>query len=326
MQPRTQWERDVPVSKISWSSAALRVDSIEERLEELRIEPLARDLYVDPGGGFSRPIRGQLRIRAGDGQLKIVASMNLEDYVAGVVAAELPNAPPAAQEAQAIVARTYALFERSRHNGFDFCDLTHCQAFKGTASEPMSLGEPRILTTDGKTIASVFYTSTCGGHTTDASRAWLGASPWVVGVRDLESPGLPWCRASPHRRWVFRASRLEVREALDAESPLSLRVAHDEFGYVTNVEINNPSISIRGEDFRIMMGRHFGWSRFKSAAFQVRSHEEEIEFTGRGLGHGVGLCQHGAIGMAKAGQTAEEIVHHYFPQLILTAADHGSAP
>jgi len=297
----------------------------------VQLVPAEGSVRLVPGPGFERSVTGPVMVTARANQLVIVAVLPREDYVAGVVSAEMPDGPLEAQKAQAIVARTYAAREKGRHHDYDFCDLTHCQTFKGVPGPEL---RSRIAETAGFILqdaagrpGAVFYSSTCGGHTASAALL-LGADSDHApdGVSDLDSAGRPWCADSPHAKWQFTISTTELgsrlREALGdtVVTPIRIRLNYASSGWVSQVFISGMETPLTGEQFHVHMGRLFGWGKFKSSRFELVERNGGLLFDGEGLGHGVGLCQYGAMAMARAGLTFADILDHYFPGLVLSAS------
>ena len=261
-----------------------------------------------------------------DGALRIIATLAMDAYLSGVVTAELAGAPPAAERAQIVVARTYALHARAapRHDDASVCDLTHCQVFAGRGSVAMRARvrrTPGQLTDDSDGPAQVFFHSTCGGQTLDARAVWSGASPAVVGVEDRRANGDAWCAASRHAHWVADVHERRLARALTPvvgatlhPGSLALR-AEDEQGLRWIISDRDGRHAMNGPTLHRHLGRQLGWSTVKSSVFEALRAGETFRLRGRGLGHRVGLCQTGAIARARAGQSAAEILTAYFPKL-----------
>lgn len=249
-----------------------------------------------------------------------VSPLRLEDYVARVVAGERePAAGPSALEALAITARTYALANRDRHReeGFDFCDLTHCQVIRPSTDATRAAAHVtrgRVLLDRGRP-ASVFYTASCGGRIAASSEVWPAlARPY------LEARDDPACAAT--EPWEAEVPAPDLVRALHAAGwvgPRLLDLAVSErtgSGRVARVAVDGlvpPEIT--GEAFRLAVGRSLGWHLVKSAAFEVRRTGRGYRFQGQGAGHGVGLCVVGSTRRAQAGATVADILAFYFPGL-----------
>jgi stage II sporulation protein D len=301
-------------------AAAMAADLLEGRPPE----PGRRQL--DPPKAGLRTIRIGLAGAGGsnaggskDSTLRTI-SLDLEEYIARVVAAEGEQAAPdAAQQALAITARTFALanLQRHRREGYDLCDTTHCQVLRAPTAASRRAAEAtagRVLLLQGQP-ASVFYSASCGGYSELASAVWPGAvnhaapsqrddacrseSPWESALRADEIERA--LRAAGHRGDRLRDMR--VIDRTTSNRVARLRVD----GFVPN--------EITGHDFRMAVGRTAGWQRLKSTAFDFRRAGDGFRFTGRGFGHGVGLCVIGAGQRARQGTSADEILAFYFPSL-----------
>jgi stage II sporulation protein D len=222
-----------------------------------------------------------------------------DDYLMSVVQSEMPaDWPLEALKAQAVVARTFLYKNRHRHRreGFEVCNLAHCQVFHEAAvirlrvRAAVQSTRGQTLTTQSRPIEALFH-SCCGGKTAASTTLWPGHSlPYLTEQND-GPPDRTFCRASPEFRWRFFAPRAAL-ETLDV-----------------TIEQRYP--------FFLAWGRRFGWHQIKSPFFETQSTPSGVELSGRGLGHGVGLCQWGARGRAEAGQSYREILAHYFPGVVL---------
>ena len=265
---------------------------------------------------------------AREGRLTFVNKVPLEDYLPGVLPAEIPaQAHVEALRAQAIAARTYTLSNLGKHRGegFDLCDTSHCQVYVGAGEEsPRCTAAVRdtdglIVTWEGKPIHAVYH-DTCGGRTAANETAWQGSQPlpYLRPVVDAEN-GVAWCGRSPRAVWTRRISQAELGSALarcGVQGPVTgIEPAEgDENGrpkqYLVRTA-NGDSVIIAGV-LRATVNSALGWDTMPSADFEAAPNGDSIVFAGRGNGHGVGLCQWGANEMAKAGRTAEEILKHYY--------------
>ncbi|MBI5597552.1 MAG: SpoIID/LytB domain-containing protein [Elusimicrobia bacterium] len=280
-----------------------------------------------PGAG-RRVYAGALGVRAGPEGLVLAAEVPLEEFVAGVVESEAGVLrQPAALEAQAVAVRSYAKAETGRHEGGDFCDLTHCQVFAGLASpggparRAAEATRGRVLRRGGAVVPG-FYHAECGG-TLDAPESLWGGAP-VPARPDAPDGGVPFCAAGPNHRWTASldagrlAGMLRASGWLPPEEPLAAIVLEEKSpgGRALSLAVvggRGSRAAVRGEAFLSAAGRAFGWSVLKSAAFALRREGGDFVFTGRGLGHGAGLCQRGAEERARRGQNYRAILAAYFP-------------
>lgn len=268
---------------------------------------------------------GALEIwRQGDGLL-LVNELPMEEYIAGTVRGEASERWPAeALRALAVVARTYAVFQQGRAAGkaYHVVAGNQDQNFAGWAVEGSPAREAarttagQVLTWQGR-VFPTFYHSDSGGFTEAAQSVFSGDGvPPLEGVRDeysMESPNYTWTVTLPLtvigerlRRGgveVGQVTRLTVLE----RSP-SFRVAR------LAVEHSRGTTTIRGADFR----RLIGYDALKSTLFVPVAQDGVVRFEGRGWGHGVGLSQFGAKGMADRGYTYPQILEHYYPGTVLT--------
>ena len=299
-----------------------------------------------------RAYRGLIEISPKPGAgFSVINRVSLEDYTAGVIAAEMSASwPIEALKAQAILVRGYALSKKGRHNaeGFDVCDSVHCQVYQGlTAENPrtnQAVNETAglVLKHGGRIIPSVF-SSQCGGHTQDYAEAWGYQEP-VVGVidydtrynQDMEFPLSPnrmerwikedrqaWCRVSElkdHRsyRWAWVVTAADI---LKRSGPIGrvrrLIVTHrSSAGWADRLLVEGAAGSkeLKGDSIRSFLGGIRSNLIWIEPQFNLKGWPEEFIIYGGGWGHGVGMCQAGAYGLAKAGKTCEEILEHYFPK------------
>lgn len=267
--------------------------------------------------------------------------MPLDEYVVGAVGAELaldPRGRPSievALEVQALVSRSYALANRARHGpeGFDLCATTHCQLYVSSHSLPPAVAAAAtqaVERTRGQVIAhrsapiQALFHASCGGQTSDADVVWGGrARPYLRGIVDLA------CQEGV-RPWRFAVNADRLREALNADSRTRVGAAlfridileRDAAGRAVQLVLAGERTPlVRGEEFRVALARSFTASALRSTAFEVTRSGDVFEFEGRGFGHGVGLCQAGALALARTGQSTLEIIRHYFPGTRLVRLD-----
>lgn len=283
----------------------------------------------------SREYKGSISIKPGSGYLETNNILRLGDYLEGVIGCEMgmvnENEPPSQKKkylkrdellkVQAILSRTFALNNLKRHGDTDFCDTTHCQHYVGnTAGGEIIRGiisetSGQVLIHEGK-LCSVFYHSTCGGFTTSYYGVWEDKEiPYLKPVDDGER-----CGKSPHYRWTFEVDENRLFDAIKnifGQRPLDIVLKEeDSAGWIKKMTLIFPGkreIIMKGEDFHIKMGRIFGWNNIKSANFTLQKNGSVFTFLGKGLGHGVGLCQYGARELALSGRNCVDILRIYFP-------------
>ena len=271
---------------------------------------------------------GTVRVQVGSD--KVIRTMPVEDYVRGVVAAEgSTEREVEALKALAIASRTYALKNIHRHakDGYDFCTSTHCQRYR-TVSESQpdisSEGALAVQATRGEVlvgndsqIADSYFSASCGGATANLTALWGGsAPPYLRGVDD------EYCANEPHADWTDRISQGQLLKAMQSDPRANvgqrlngLRILRsDASGRAELIELDGDKrITIKGWDFKIIVGRALGWQLLKSSRFTVERSGADFVFRGHGFGHGLGLCQEGAHVMAARGASYRQILEKYFP-------------
>ena len=270
---------------------------------------------------------GRVRVTAAGGRLRVVAVVPLEEYVAGVVSREAPRTfARGALEALAVAARTYALaaMEKPRDPAFDVVDGVEDQVFEGT---DRSDGPFRAATeaTRGMalfhqgSLARAVYHSTCGGSTESAADAWGRDVPY------LRAAACDDCRESPSRRWEHRMSRPEgkrVALALGVRAGDDLTIAAvGATGTGRAIRIRLASAGVSRETAAASFRQAAGYGRIRSLKLKVVPSGAGWTFSGEGYGHGVGMCQWGANGMAKRGRGFREILARYYPGTRIAGAD-----
>jgi stage II sporulation protein D len=242
------------------------------------------DFFLSVPGKITRRYHGTLELTPFSGSVVILVTMDLETAVASIVAAESdPDTPLEALKAQAIATRSYLVAAKGRHHGFDFCDTTHCQ-FLRTPPDPHSLPANAASATRGLVLAynaqpfAAMYTRSCSGRTRTPAEVGLPAGPYPY-----YSVECKYCREHPSA-WESRVTSQEAGQ-LRASS----------------------------ESARLEIDRLRGWSTVPSNSYTVKRAGNRTLLEGTGEGHGIGLCQSGAAGMAKEGATFTQILAHYYP-------------
>ncbi|MHB0912482.1 MAG: SpoIID/LytB domain-containing protein [Armatimonadota bacterium] len=294
------------------------------------------DVWVDgvPVAGVPGPVRlsskefgigarkysGFLEVSGGK-QLLFVNELPLEDYVAGVIPVEVPKSfQPEAQKALSVAIRTYAVksvLSGKKHQGFDLCDNTDCQGFAGMADgwarELAASTWGEIDTYKDEPIWAA-YSSDCGGVTAERK-----VFDYLCAVPDAPEDGDDYCAASPNHAWTkeFTPEELDrLAKGLKVGKFKSLEFTErDASERVTKVRVEGDSGSaeITGEKFR----QTVGYAVIKSTLMSI----DGSTVSGKGYGHGLGICQFGANGMAKSGAKYREILAHYYPGAELRIID-----
>jgi stage II sporulation protein D len=249
------------------------------------------------------------------GALLLVNRLSLETYLAGVLAGEVPSSwPEEALKAQAVASRTYALYQKvhqPRGAWHDVESTVASQVYKG-----LGKGDPRIRqaveATRGEVLvfkrglAHAFFHSCCAGRTESSREVWTGGEPYLGGV------ACGFDDDCPQRRWSTRVPLAVVGKKLGVRGVRQVEVtATAPSGRVRTVRLAGSSgwRKVAGARFRDALG----YKAVPGRRFALRRDGDDLVITGEGAGHGVGLCQWGARGMAVAGRAYRDILGHYYP-------------
>ncbi|MEM9153928.1 MAG: SpoIID/LytB domain-containing protein [Cyanobacteria bacterium P01_F01_bin.33] len=280
---------------------------------------------TDPNGSIlvnGKTYRGSLSLYPDEEGILAVNHVDLEQYVSSVVGGEVGSGFEfEAMKAQAVASRTYVLHHQQRRlrERFDVGHTAAAQVYRGIADESQrtqaAAQETRseVLTYQGRLIDAVFHASS-GGATENVEDIWGYALPYLRSVRDNWQEALqPWTQRISLEDLADFADRAEV--AADVGDIKSLEVVQKtSTGRVT-------AVALRGDKGKtelsaVEFAAHF---KLKSTLFSLDADEnDEILIDGKGWGHGVGLSQWGAFGLAKQGWTYRQILAYYFQDVNLT--------
>ncbi|MEE8317669.1 MAG: SpoIID/LytB domain-containing protein [Candidatus Omnitrophota bacterium] len=271
-----------------------------------------------------RRFRGDIDIiKNEDSTLMVVNHIDLELYLYGVLYHEVSHRwLMEVLKAQAIAARTYALYQKliSKNRYYDLASDIYSQVYGGRSSETwptsraVNLTQGRILTYNGEVFPS-YYHATCGGHTSDASTIW------DIDIPVLQSRICNFCKRSPHYEWRRELTMEHIEDKLqDGGYNIQLRsieiLGRDEAGRILEMILKGEpkDIKLNGDKFRLAVHPN----TIKSTNFEIKARSRYITFYGKGWGHGIGMCQWGAYGMARRDWSAEEILEYYYPDSSIT--------
>ena len=265
-----------------------------------------------------------IRLKDGDN----VTDMDMHSYLVGVVAAEMPALFPAeALKAQAVAARTYAMYctGLSRHENADICSYSGCcQAwmsdealkerwgadygkYRAMVSAAVTASAGEYLSYQGQPVLAAFYSSSAGA-TENSSQIW-NPTPYLISVPSPET-----AENLPQLISQVRVAALDLRDAILSEYPQADlsgapeswlgRTRESASGRVDSLDIGG--VSVAGTRLRQLFS-------LRSTDFQLSYDGTDFVFTVAGYGHGVGMSQYGAKLMAEAGAGYESILSHYYP-------------
>lgn len=280
-----------------------------------------------------RKYRGSAEVRKIDGNLWAINVVDLEEYLKGVVPCEIGGLSEKqfeAAKAQAVAARTYALahFDQYAELGFDLYSTVQDQVYKGLACE-REMTNKAVESTAGEALfygnepIEAKYHSTCGGRTADFNDTWSGNPP-----RYLRSVRCRYCEKSPYYEWNKVMTKKEfyahIRNRLR-----KINIHIDKGELIKSFKLNRNRRSKRVREIviatnkdeykiptyriRTLLGRPGDpGGLLKSNYFNIRTKKDKVIIEGKGFGHGVGMCQYGAIEMATRGKNYRQILYHYY--------------
>ncbi len=297
------------------------------------------------GMANGRRYRGRLNVIRDPTGLTLMNRVPVESYLAGVIGGEMgPRRPDERQAmlAQAVVSRTFALKNRGRweSQGFDAWTDVRDQVYGGVAGETPSVWEA-LRATRGEVVryrgalVEAYFHSTCGSSTAAVDEAFKTAQarPYLRPVSDASGGGHHYCDLSPRFRWREEWDGAKLRAILSRTLPAVMNAEGGGLQPITDITVTRTTASGRVGELRIAFARgdvRVAGSDVRtvlrpqpdqllgSAAFQLSVTKDggqvsRLVAAGTGWGHGVGFCQWGAVGRARAGQGYRKIVTTYFP-------------
>lgn len=306
----------------------------------LIVESCSESSLLEVGWGKQKRFyEGALEIGVQKRALQIINELPVEAYVERAALAELGPLPGMLErEARSTLyrlmettVRSYLFHHRERHKkeNFHLCDLTHCIHYPGLSKRVVSppgfreYGEPEpepepeaLISEDGKFL-SAFFHSTCGGDLSSPDVFWQNhkMSDEYRSGRDVSSSGALYCKDSPHSQWSVKISASSMEQILKEKNLRHVRAVQmqNRVSYLSYTDRRGQSKKISASRFLSRAGRLLGWNRVKSNDFTIGLQNGVYHLKGHGLGHGVGLCQWGAMGQVDVGKSYQEILHFYYP-------------
>jgi stage II sporulation protein D len=271
--------------------------------------------WVEPSsGGYvfigDRWYRGRVLVIPGGNGLTAINYVDLEHYLYSVVGSEMPTSwPIEALKAQSVAARSYVLYhrQRSRNPNFDVGSTTAWQVYGGLEQEAASTQTAvegtrgQVLTYNGQVIEAVFH-SASGGHTENVEDIWSQPIPYLRAVQDFDA-------GSPVYQWGVNFSLREFGQRVPGIGNLvaAVPVRTTPRGRIVEMRLEGDAGSriVNGNDLRRALN-------LRSTLFSVSIAGNQVQISGRGFGHGVGLSQWGAHNLAQQGYTYQQILGHYY--------------
>jgi len=312
------------------SGRSLAIDAAGNQLKTGSGE-VSRELYIrghyriTPANAPEFSAGFPLHVESGADGTALIIVMPLENYVQAVLAAEAGGrGQTESLKAMAVAVRSYAMRFRGAHEklGFDFCDTTHCQTMRWNDVSPRIVAAAAV--TRGEILsfagapAQTFYHQNCGGMVAAAQEVWP-----TVHQAYLPQHADRYCTVGGGLSWESTIAVADLDRALRASviaTPagwdLVVILSRGPSGRAQQLELgggNSPNARVSASSFRFAVDRALGWNKIRSEMFAVTNHGDRITFSGKGAGHGVGLCQEGAEEMAREGKSYREILSFYFP-------------
>lgn len=325
------YSRDNELIKGGKSLYRARVTAAEKGLM-LQDKPLGQDvmriksdkdgrIYIDKWR-----FRGEVDIiKTPDLKLMVVNRLGIEAYLYGVLYHEVSHRwPYEALKAQAIAARTYALYQKSvmkdKDKDYDVTADIYSQVYGGRTNEKyrtnraVDLTKGRVMIYKGEIFPAYFH-ATCGGFTENASNLWK------ISLGALKGVECKFCKKSRHFNWKRKIRLTDLEAALKkagytAKGITAIKIeSRNRSNRINNLIITSASgeLKIPGKDFRMAAGPNL----LRSNNYDVNILGDTAVFKGIGWGHGVGMCQWGAYFMSRKGCKARDILRHYYPGIAI---------
>ena len=312
-------------------------------------QSMRTEIFVQPVGGSvltwnGKKYRGELVITQTDSGFLVVNRLPMDSYLRGVVPLEIGNrtaAEFAAVQAQVVAARTYAYKHLSSSRAFDMYATVQDQVYGGVDAEKPQ-ADAAIMTTrdvvvlyNGRPITTPYH-STCGGSTAGVSEVWYDQpdQPYLRPVSD-RIPGTNnfYCDSSPRFTWTQSYDAAGLRAVMEKYLAAYTKAPKNGLGKITDireqgrtpsgrvaaltVQTESGSYTLRGNDIRFVLrdpkGAILNSTYFSFTQETSGGEVSSLNVNGRGYGHGIGMCQWGAIGRARAGQNYRTILETYYP-------------
>jgi len=254
-------------------------------------------------------------------RIQLINRIDEERYIAGVVEAETGQGKTSEfYKAKAIICRTYLYGHINRHEneGFHLCDEVHCQAYKGQCRSrdmilPAVMATRSIILTDRKESKPILatYNSNCGGETESAQNVWQTSLPYLIPITDpycTSSPNARWQKTIPLDDWINYLMKNGFKPNPNVVTDFSFQQDRRMPVYKIN-QFTLPVRNIRND-----------W-QLRSTFFSISVADGSVALQGRGYGHGVGLCQEGAMEMGRRGFKYDEIISFYYKNVNLVSVN-----
>jgi stage II sporulation protein D len=309
-----------PIIKFSYSNDSVEVKTFENVIGKYkRVKISSSDVIKAFRLKLVLPDRkprfyeDNLIVSAELGDLKCINEIILDNYISGVVQAE--SGKRSYQEfykVQAILARTFALSHLQKHSaeGFNLCDHTHCQAYFGKTTEldimkAVTDTKGKVVVDDNLNLIDAAFHSNSGGQTANSEDVWGSKLSYLRSVNDtfsIKMPNAKWERKMAKEDWLSYL-KLKHNYPIQDSNARWLALTFKQDSRKPYLEANNVRVPLKNVRTDLQL---------KSTFFSVVSFGDSVILKGRGFGHGVGMCQEGAMRMAKLGYKYPEVINFYY--------------
>ena len=265
--------------------------------------------------------QGNLHVKILDKSMLLVNKLGLEDYLAGVVETESgPNSLEEYYKNQAVICRTYALKSSDKHKaeGFNLCDGVHCQAYKGKSvlnpiiPKAVNNTSKLVIVDEKNELIGALFSANCGGQTNNSEDVWANKLSYLRSINDqfcIDQRQATWTKIIDKQDFInfLKEKNIEIADTIPSDS-----LAFEQSARKTVYTINNQEIKLT----TLRNGLNL-----RSTFFSIKPNGEKLILNGRGYGHGVGMCQEGAMNMAKKGYKYDQIIKYYYKNVNLVSID-----
>jgi len=314
------------ILKASYTSGLIRitVNGVEKgRGKSFRVIQDQQEDYVQlrliSPAAKQRSYEGDFDIEIRKEALSLINNLDMETYLEGVVESEGgPGQKLNYYKAQAIISRTYAMKYWNKHKevGYNLCDRVHCQAYlhhrSATVTIDSAVHQTRglVMVNEDGDLYPTYFHANCGGQTSEPHYVWNEEIPNLCSFKDtfcIHTQQATWEKKIPKEQWLkFLVDKYDY--------PVWDSISYERLSHYTQDQRDafyiHPIYGIPLRDIREQF-------KLKSTFFDAEIVGEEVLLHGRGFGHGVGLCQEGAMNMAKRGYNFDQILGYYYPQMKL---------
>lgn len=249
--------------------------------------------------------------------IKVINDVEVDRYVAGVTEAEAGSrSNQEFYKVQAVLARTFALAHINKHvlEGFSLCDQVHCQVYygkpkDGSITTAVEATKGQVVVDDGLNLIIAAFHSNSGGQTANSEDVWGAKTTYLRSVNDsfsIKMPNSNWQRKMLTEDWL---TYLKLKHGYPTTDPLARDIA-------MNFKQDERKIYLEASNVKVPLKFVRQDLQLKSTFFSIKPlNSDSVLFTGRGYGHGLGMCQEGAMRMSKQGYSYEQILHFYYKNI-----------